>query len=62
MTGFAESPSELLNATPNMSLQEAAYLLAFHGYNVTYVGGIFMLNGTEIRQCPNTGMWEVDQQ
>jgi len=54
MTGFAESPQELLNSTSNMSLPEAAFLLATHGYDVSYVGGIFMLNGT-VLACPADG-------
>jgi len=49
MTACAESPEELLNSTSNMSLPEAAFLLASHGYDVTYEGSIFMLNGTEIQ-------------
>jgi hypothetical protein len=56
--GHAESPSELLNSTENLSLPEAAFLLATHGYNVTYQDGIFLLNGSEIKQCGNTKMWE----
>lgn len=47
---LAESPEELLNSTSNMSLPEAAFLLATHGYDVTYEDGMFMLNGTEFRQ------------
>jgi len=44
---LAESPAELLNSTSNLSLPEAAFLLATHGYDVRYVGGVFWLNGTE---------------
>ncbi|MCK9570713.1 hypothetical protein M0R72_17320 [Candidatus Pacearchaeota archaeon] len=47
---LAESPEELLNSTSNLSLPEAAFLLATHGYDVTYEGGMFMLNGTEFRK------------
>jgi hypothetical protein len=54
----AESPESLMNSTANMSLEEAAFLLATHGYNITYAGGVFLLNGTEFRQCPVTGMYE----
>jgi hypothetical protein len=57
--GHAESPGELLNSTENLSLPEAAFLLATHGFNVTYQGGIFLLNGSEIKQCGNTKMWEA---
>jgi len=46
MTACAESPEELLNSTSNMSLPEAAFLLATHGYDVTYEDGMFLLNGT----------------
>jgi hypothetical protein len=45
ITSLAESPEELLNSTSNLSLPEAA----------------FLLNGTEFRQCPNTGMFEEDR-
>jgi hypothetical protein len=50
ITACAESPEELLNSTSNLSLSEAAFLLATHGYNVTYEDGIFMLNGADIER------------
>lgn len=50
MPACAESPEELLNSTSNMSLPEAAFLLATHGYDVTYGDGVFMLNGTDIER------------
>jgi len=43
---LAESPQELLNSTSNMSLPEAAFLLATHGYQVAYDGDTFWLNAT----------------
>jgi len=47
MSCLAESPAELLNSTSNLSLPEAAFLLATHGYQVTYDGDTFWLNGTD---------------
>ncbi len=47
-TACAESPQELLASTGNLSLHEAAFLLAMHGYDVSYVGGVFWLNETEM--------------
>lgn len=47
-TACAESPQELLDSTGNLSPHEAAFLLAVHGYDVSYVGGMFWLNGTEM--------------
>jgi hypothetical protein len=47
MSCLAESPQELLNSTSNLSLPEAAFLLATHGYQVTYDGDTFWLNETE---------------
>lgn len=61
ISACAESPEELLNSTSNMSLPEAAFLLASHGYDVTYEDGVFLMNGTEFRRCPNTGMFEEDR-
>jgi len=43
---LAESPAELLNSTSNLSPREAADLLIAHGYDISYVGGVFWLNDT----------------
>jgi hypothetical protein len=56
----AESPLDLINEW-NLTTMDAAYLLAVHGYNVSY-NGTLMLNGTVIKRCPVTGMWEEDKQ
>lgn len=49
----AESPEELFNKTPLVNLEEFAFLLAMHGYDVTYVDGIYLLNGSDLREQYN---------
>jgi hypothetical protein len=48
VVGTCESPEELLNSTNGLTNESAALLLAVHDYDVTYVDGIYYLNGTKI--------------
>lgn len=50
---IASNISDLLTSVDNTTIDEFAFLLAMHGYNVTYINKVFYLDGNNLQDIMN---------